>query len=158
MAIENATLLQTLRESDRAKDVFLATLAHELRNPLAPVWNGLSIIKRVPGDVRRVEQMADMIERQVGQLTRLVDDLLDVSRINTGKIELKKQHTNLVSILGSALETSRPHIEAAQHTAVGAVPRRVRPTSTPTRCAWRRCSPTCSTTRPSTRGRAAPST
>jgi PAS domain S-box-containing protein len=115
VAIENATLLQTLRESDRAKDVFLATLAHELRNPLAPVWNGLTIIKRVPGDVRRVEQMADMIERQVGQLTRLVDDLLDVSRINTGKIELKKQHTNLVSILGSALETSRPHIEAAQH-------------------------------------------
>ena len=73
------------------------------------------IIKRVPGDARRVEQMADMIERQVGQLTRLVDDLLDVSRINTGKIELKKQHTNLVRILGSALETSRPHIEAAQH-------------------------------------------
>jgi PAS domain S-box-containing protein len=115
VAIENATLLQTLRESDRAKDVFLATLAHELRNPLAPVWNGLTIIKRLPGDVRRVEQMADMIERQVGQLTRLVDDLLDVSRINTGKIELKKQHTNLVAILGSALETSRPHIEAAQH-------------------------------------------
>ena len=115
VAIENAALLQTLRESDRAKDVFLATLAHELRNPLAPVWNGLSIIKRLPGDVRRVEQIADMIERQVGQLTRLVDDLLDVSRINTGKIILKKQHTNLVSILGSALETSRPHIEAAQH-------------------------------------------
>jgi len=115
VAIENAALLQTLRESDRAKDVFLATLAHELRNPLAPVWNGLSIIKQVPADVRRVEQIADMIERQVGQITRLVDDLLDVSRINTGKIELKKQHTNLVSILGSALETSRPHIEAAQH-------------------------------------------
>jgi PAS domain S-box-containing protein len=115
VAIENATLLQTLRESDQAKDVFLATLAHELRNPLAPVWNGLSIIKRVPGDVRRVEQVADMIERQVAQLTRLVDDLLDVSRISRGKIELKKQHTNLVSILGSALETSRPHIEAAQH-------------------------------------------
>ncbi|MDP3762205.1 MAG: ATP-binding protein [Ramlibacter sp.] len=115
VAIENAILLQTLRDSDRAKDVFLATLAHELRNPLAPVWNGLSIIKRVPGDARRVEQVADMIERQIGQLTRLVDDLLDVSRISTGKIELKKQHTNLVSILGSALETSRPHIEAAQH-------------------------------------------
>jgi PAS domain S-box-containing protein len=116
VAIENATLVQTLRDSDRAKDVFLATLAHELRNPLAPVWNGLSIIKRLPGDVRRVQQIADMIERQVAQLTRLVDDLLDVSRISRGKIELKQQHTNLVSILGSALETSRPHIEAAQHT------------------------------------------
>jgi PAS domain S-box-containing protein len=115
MAIENSRLLQTLRESDRAKDVFLATLAHELRNPLAPVWNGLSIIKRAPGDTRRVMQIADMIERQVGQLTRLVDDLLDVSRINTGKIELRKQHTNLVSILSSAMETSRPHIEACQH-------------------------------------------
>ena len=115
VAIENATLLQTLRDSDRAKDIFLATLAHELRNPLAPVWNGLSIIRRAPSDSRRVVQIVDMIERQVGQLTRLVDDLLDVSRITTGKIELKKQHTNLVSILSSAMETSRPHIEAAQH-------------------------------------------
>jgi signal transduction histidine kinase len=115
VAIENATLLRTLQESDRAKDVFLATLAHELRNPLAPVWNGLSIIKRAPGDTQRVLQMANMIERQVAQLTRLVDDLLDVSRISTGKIELKQQPTNLVSIIGSAMETSRPHIEAGQH-------------------------------------------
>jgi len=115
VAIENAVLVRTLRESDRAKDVFLATLAHELRNPLAPVWNGLSIIKRAPGDTRRVLQVADMIERQVAKLTRLVEDLLDVSRIGTGKIELKKQPTNLVSILSSAMETSRPHVEAAQH-------------------------------------------
>ena len=115
MAIENANLLRALQETDRAKDVFLATLAHELRNPLAPVWNGLSIIKRVPDDAARVQQVADMIERQVGQLARLVDDLLDVSRITTGKIELKKQPTDLASILRSAIETSRPHIEAARH-------------------------------------------
>lgn len=115
VAIENARLLQAMRESDRAKDVFLATLAHELRNPLAPISNGLSIIRRAPGDAARVEQIAGVIERQVAQLTRLVDDLLDVSRIATGKIELRKEPTSLVSILSSAIETSRPHIEAGQH-------------------------------------------
>ena len=115
VAIENANLLRALQESDRAKDVFLATLAHELRNPLAPVWNGLSIIKRAPQDAARVQQVAEMIERQVGQLARLVDDLLDVSRITTGKIELKKKRTDLAGILHSAIETSRPHIERAGH-------------------------------------------
>lgn len=115
VAIENANLLRALQESDRAKDVFLATLAHELRNPLAPVWNGLSIIKRAPDDAARVQQVAEMIERQVGQLARLVDDLLDVSRITTGKIELKKRPTDLASILHSAIETSRPHMEKAGH-------------------------------------------
>jgi PAS domain S-box-containing protein len=115
VAIDNAMLLRALQDSDRAKDVFLATLAHELRNPLAPVWNGLSIIKRAPADAARVEHVAQMIERQVGQLSRLVDDLLDVSRISTGKIELEKQRTDLASILRCAIETSRPHIESAQH-------------------------------------------
>ncbi len=115
VAVDNARLMLAMQESDRAKDVFLATLAHELRNPLAPIWNGLSIIKRARGDASRIEQIGGIIERQVGQLTRLVDDLLDVSRISTGKIELKKEPTNLVTILGSAVETSRPHIEAAHH-------------------------------------------
>ncbi|HZY20553.1 MAG TPA: ATP-binding protein [Ramlibacter sp.] len=115
VAIDNAQLLLALRESDRAKDVFLATLAHELRNPLAPIWNGLSIIKRARGDPVRIEQVGDIIERQVGQLSRLVDDLLDVSRIGTGKVELKKEPTNLVSVIASAVEISRPHIEAAHH-------------------------------------------
>jgi PAS domain S-box-containing protein len=115
VAIDNAMLLRVLQESDRAKDVFLATLAHELRNPLAPVWNGLSIIQRAPADSQRVLQVAEMIERQVGQLARLVDDLLDLSRIGTGKIELKKERTDLAGILRSAIETSRPHIEAAHH-------------------------------------------
>lgn len=115
VAVDNARLMLAMKESDRAKDVFLATLAHELRNPLAPIWNGLSIIKRAKGDAGRIEQIGGIIERQVGQLTRLVDDLLDVSRISTGKVELKKEPTNLVSILGSAVEISRPHIEAAHH-------------------------------------------
>jgi PAS domain S-box-containing protein len=115
VALDNARLMLAMKESDRAKDVFLATLAHELRNPLAPIWNGLSIIKRAKGDAGRIEQIGGIIERQVGQLTRLVDDLLDVSRISTGKIELKQEPTNLVSILGSAVEISRPHIEAAHH-------------------------------------------
>jgi PAS domain S-box-containing protein len=115
VAIDNAQLVDALRESDRAKDVFLATLAHELRNPLAPIWNGLSIIQRAKGDPVRIEQVGGIIERQVGQLSRLVDDLLDVSRISTGKIELKKEPTNLVHVIGHAVEMSRPHIEAAHH-------------------------------------------
>jgi len=115
VAIENAMLLRAVQESDRAKDVFLATLAHELRNPLAPVWNGLTIIARAPHDAQRVAQVAGMIERQVTQLARLVDDLLDVSRISTGKIELKMEPVELASVLRSAIETSRPHIEAAGH-------------------------------------------
>ena len=142
VAIENANLLRALQQTDRAKDVFLATLAHELRNPLAPVWNGLSIIKRVPDDAQRVQQVADMIERQVGQLARLVDDLLDVSRITTGKIELKKQPADLAGILRSAIETSRPHIEAARHKLSVQLPESP-PSWRPMRCAWPRCFPTC---------------
>ena len=115
VALDNAQLVTALRESDRAKDVFLATLAHELRNPLAPIWNGLGIIKRAKGDPQRVQQVGDIIERQVAQLSRLVDDLLDVSRITAGKIELKKEPTNLVHVIGMAVEMSRPHIESAHH-------------------------------------------
>ncbi len=115
VAVLNARLLQVLRETDRAKDIFLATLAHELRNPLAPIANGLAILKRVPGDQARVEQVSAMIGRQLQQLTRLVDDLMDVSRIATGKLQIKPEVSSLVSILGAALEMSRPHIEAAHH-------------------------------------------
>ena len=115
VAIQNARLLQALREADRSKDVFMATLAHELRNPLAPIANGLSIIERAPGDTARVVQVAGMIDRQVRQMTRLVDELLDVSRIAAGKMELKSEVTSLLPILAAAVEMSRPHIEAAQH-------------------------------------------
>jgi PAS domain S-box-containing protein len=115
VALQNASLVRALRQADRAKDVFIATLAHELRNPLAPIRNGLSILKRVPGDPARVEQVTGMIERQVGQLLRLVDDLLDASRIANGKLELKKEPTTLVQILATAVEMCRPHIESAHH-------------------------------------------
>ncbi len=115
VALQNFRLLQALRDADRTKDVFMATLAHELRNPLAPIANGLSIIRRAPGDPARVEQICAMIERQVRQLVRLVDDLLDVSRIANGKLQLKKESVSLVSVLGAAVEMSRPHIEAAHH-------------------------------------------
>jgi PAS domain S-box-containing protein len=117
-AMENASLYQALQRSDRAKDVFLATLAHELRNPLAPISNTLHLmrLRQAPPGSSAAGQPLDLIERQVGQLSRLVNDLLDVSRINTGKIALKREATDLVAVLHSAIETSRPHIEAAQHT------------------------------------------
>ena len=114
-ALQNLRLLQVLRDADRTKDIFLATLAHELRNPLAPIANGLSIIQKVPGDRVRVEQVTAMIARQVQQLIRLVDDLLDLSRIEAGKMEIKPEVTSVVSVLGMAVEMSRPHIEAAHH-------------------------------------------
>ena len=116
-AMENASLYRALQQSDRAKDVFLATLAHELRNPLAPISNTLGLLRlREQADAgSSLGKPLDLIERQVGQLARLVNDLLDVSRINTGKIELKREPTDLVAVLQSAIETSRPHIEAARH-------------------------------------------
>lgn len=116
-AMENASLYRALQQSDRAKDVFLATLAHELRNPLAPISNtlGLLRLREQAGMGSSLGKPLDLIERQVSQLARLVNDLLDVSRINTGKIELKREPTDLVAVLQSAIETSRPHIEAAQH-------------------------------------------
>src|SRR4029077_281539 len=80
---------QALRDADRRKDEFLATLAHELRNPLAPIRNSLQILKMPRLDAETVERTRDMMERQVHQLVRLVDDLLDVSRVMRGKIELR---------------------------------------------------------------------
>lgn len=104
-----------LTETDRRKDEFLATLAHELRNPLAPVRNALQIL-RLAGDNRlAAEQARAMMDRQVQQLVRLVDDLLEVSRITRGKVELKKERVALSSVVATAVETSRPLIEAARH-------------------------------------------
>lgn len=122
VALQNARLMRALQQADRAKDVFIATLAHELRNPLAPLRNGLEILQRAPGDQQRVEQVTGMIERQVGQLSRLVDDLLDVSRIGTGKLEIKREPSSLVAVLATAVEMSRPLIESAQHQLVQHLP------------------------------------
>ncbi|AGP38016.1 GAF domain-containing protein [Sorangium cellulosum] len=114
VAIENAQLYDQLRDQDRRKDEFLATLAHELRNPLAPIRTGLEILK-VAGSADQARKILDMMDRQVGHMVRMVDDLLDVSRITRGKVELRKERIDLRAVLNSALETSRPLIEAAAH-------------------------------------------
>jgi PAS domain S-box-containing protein len=107
---------QSLLEADRRKDVFLATLAHELRNPLAPIRNALTLLT-VPAPTQAVtEEARDVIKRQVEQMTRLVDDLLDVSRITRDKIDLRKERVELASVIGSAVETSQPLIDSAKQT------------------------------------------
>ena len=107
--------LEALREADRRKDEFLAMLAHELRNPLAPVRNGVQLL-RMDGVANLRGQTLDMIDRQTAQLVRLVDDLLDVSRITRGKMALQKTPVELSSVVASAVETCRPAIETARHT------------------------------------------
>ena len=100
-------------EADRRKDEFLATLAHELRNPLAPIRNSLDLL-RLSGATPS-PQVWDMMHRQVYQMVRLVDDLMEVSRITRGKIELRKDAVALADVIAAAIETSRPLIEAARH-------------------------------------------
>ncbi|WP_298233075.1 hybrid sensor histidine kinase/response regulator [uncultured Azohydromonas sp.] len=107
----------TLREGDRRKDEFLATLAHELRNPLAPLRNGLSVLKALalPSPDPRFAGVLGMMERQMGLLVRLVDDLLDVARISRGKIDLVRQPLELREVVDAALEGCAPLIRAARH-------------------------------------------
>ena len=112
---ENARLCAELREADRRKDEFLAVLAHELRNPLAPLTNALHILRLSDDLPPGVEKLRDIMETQVGHLVRLVDDLLEVSRIAGGKTELRREPVELSSIVRTAVETSRPLIEAAGH-------------------------------------------
>jgi PAS domain S-box-containing protein len=116
IAIENAQLYRELREADRRKDEFLATLAHELRNPLAPIRNGLQVLRLAGGGGEMVAEARSMMERQLGQMVRLVDDLLDVSRITRNKLELRTERVTLAAVVHSAVETSRPLMEQAGHT------------------------------------------
>jgi PAS domain S-box-containing protein len=104
-----------LREADRRKDEFLATLAHELRNPLAPIRNSLQILNMPRVDAATVTQTRDMMERQVHHLVRLVDDLLDVSRVMRGKIDLRRERIELAAVVARAVETARPLIDAQGH-------------------------------------------
>ena len=107
---------QQLQDSDRRKDEFLAMLAHELRNPLAPIANAAHLLNLSnQGADETVKWSCEIIERQVKQLTRIVDDLLDVSRITRGKINLHKAPLEAAAILQAALETSRPLIESRRH-------------------------------------------
>jgi signal transduction histidine kinase/ActR/RegA family two-component response regulator len=116
IAIENANLVSVLRESDRSKDEFLAILAHELRNPLAPIRNAVQILHaKGPADPQ-LQWAREMIDRQINQMTLLVDDLLDVSRITRGRIELRKEPIELRTVVNDAIEASRPLMEMRRHT------------------------------------------
>jgi PAS domain S-box-containing protein len=106
---------QSLREADRRKDEFLATLAHELRNPLAPIRNTSELLRIAGDDPEQRKRALDVLDPQVRQMVRLIDDLMDVSRISRGRIELRKQRMSLTTAIDSALETSRPLIDAAGH-------------------------------------------
>ncbi|MFZ6876588.1 sensor histidine kinase, partial [Undibacterium sp. Di27W] len=103
-----------LRDADRKKDEFLATLAHELRNPLAPIRSGLQLMQLI-GVNAPIEKVRSMMERQLLQLARLVDDLLDVSRLTSGKLELRMERVQLQDVITAALETSRPMIDQQGH-------------------------------------------
>ncbi|HEX6900632.1 MAG TPA: ATP-binding protein [Thermoanaerobaculia bacterium] len=103
------------READRRKDEFLATLAHELRNPLAPIRNMLEVMKRAAGNGVLMDQARATMERQVGHMVRLIDDLLDVSRISRGKVELKRERVELASVVYQAVEAARPLAQRARH-------------------------------------------
>lgn len=106
---------QALLEADRRRNEFLAILAHELRNPLAPISTGLEVLKRTADPTRRAE-IRDMMERQTDQLVSLVDDLMDISRITQGKMEVRKQRVDLAGVIKTAAETSEPAILRSRHT------------------------------------------
>ncbi len=113
---------EALRDADRRKDEFLATLAHELRNPLAPIRNSLNILRMTGGGGDEAQKLHEMMERQVAHMVRLVDDLLELSRISRGKIELQRQNVDISAIINHAVETSKPFIEAAGHELVVSLP------------------------------------
>ena len=106
---------EALKEADRRKDEFLAMLAHELRNPLAPLMNSAHLLERLGGDDERLTRIGEMVGRQVTHMARLIDDLLDVSRVTRGKILLKKERLELAPIIHNAIETVRPLIESRRH-------------------------------------------
>jgi len=119
--LENANLYERLREEDRRKDEFLATLAHELRNPLAPIRSGLAVLDLAPGaDV--ASQTRAIMKRQVEHMVRLIDDLLDISRITSGKVQLRRERVEVQVVVDDALEVSRPAIGAARHELVVSLP------------------------------------
>ena len=123
-AIERKRAEEALKEADRRKDEFLAMLGHELRNPLAAISNGLHILLLSKGDGDVDAQVRDMMKKQMNNLTRMVDDLLDVSRITRGKIQLRKEKVELAKVLNHAAESARPLIEAQSHKLTVALPTR----------------------------------
>jgi signal transduction histidine kinase/ActR/RegA family two-component response regulator len=123
-ALENARLYADLQEEDRRKDAFLAMLAHELRNPLAPVQVAARLLKQGTDRPEVLERARAVIERQTRHMARLVDDLLDVSRITRGKIELRRERTPLQLLIQRAAELAHPMLQARQHALTVACPER----------------------------------
>jgi signal transduction histidine kinase/DNA-binding response OmpR family regulator len=115
IAMENARLYLDVQENDRRKNEFLAMLAHELRNPLAPIRNAVEILRMLDIPDANLHWANDIITRQVEHLVRLVDDLLDISRITGGKIQLRKEPVDVAVAVARAVETSRPLIDARRH-------------------------------------------
>jgi PAS domain S-box-containing protein len=115
IAIENANLLAALKQSDQRKDEFLAVLAHELRNPLAPIRHAARLLGIRNADPAQMQLARDIIGRQVARMALLLDDLLDVSRITRGRLELRREHVQVAALVKSAVETSKPVIDAKHH-------------------------------------------
>jgi signal transduction histidine kinase len=111
-----------LSESDRRKDQFLAMLAHELRNPLAPIRNAVEILRLMPDNAEAVTSATSLMDRQIAQMVRLVDDLLDVSRISRGKIELRRARVDLGATINEVVETIRPQADALDQDLIVSLP------------------------------------
>jgi two-component system, sensor histidine kinase len=109
------TTMAALREADRKKDEFLATLAHELRNPLAPVMHAVKLMESPSADEQQRLWGREVIARQIQRMALLLDDLLDVSRITRGRLELRRDYVDLLTLVSSAVETARPLIDAKNH-------------------------------------------
>jgi PAS domain S-box-containing protein len=119
---ERARLAKDLQAAHRRQSEFLATLAHELRNPLAPIRTALDLMRIGQPDSQATERLRGMMERQVSQLAHLIDDLMDLARINNGKVELRLQPQDVGDAIRAAIETSMPHIERARHQLSTAIP------------------------------------
>ena len=115
ISLDNALLYRKIHEEDRRKNEFLAMLAHELRNPLAPISNAVHLLNVQEHDPNRLKWARDVIGRQLKQLVRLVDDLLDVSRITRGKIDLKLETLDAATVIAAAVETGRPNVDQQGH-------------------------------------------
>jgi signal transduction histidine kinase len=127
MLAEIGRRAEAMRAADQRKDEFLATLAHELRNPLAPIRNALEILRLAGNDPTKADKAREMMQRQVAQMVRLVDDLIDVSRITTGKLAVRKVVFDLRSALRDAVETARPFIDSRKHALDVRLPRETLP-------------------------------
>jgi signal transduction histidine kinase/ActR/RegA family two-component response regulator len=108
-------LVAQLQDADRRKDEFLATLAHELRNPLAPVLNSISVVRQCGTDRALIDRATDIMDRQLSHMVRLIDDLLDAARITTGKLELRKARVDLATLMMNAVEANRPMLDQMGH-------------------------------------------